>query len=459
MHHKDKKHHGKKKTVQTGVRTRIQAEEEFEVSEEQFIDNYERSFAQLTLEQRNEIITRIRAQIRTCGKLGLIKNEAEKEALVTRGLMPYTDPFTLTDGIVPSDSVQIHGQCVSRRSMVQYLGKVGDETSQPSLFDGLSVTAEDMILLDLDANDYRFFNERAPRRRRRLAVESFRPAVVISHDDDDNDDDDEHHSEGELLFMTEEMEEEFREYRTEVYDELQERTTVALIDPATTLEEFEDRMNTRFDLPIEFNRGFHDYVPEDANEYPDTVDFDAHRIDNLLESIVKEYHDSAAGRRFQRRMRRGLAGSIFINKIKYLLREWDFDGKPYFYERKEVDAVVVFALKHKDLQLLQEIEAFVTRMPIDLETPFQEIYTDQMLNVASRQIQNLLDSMRESAFATGAAAAPATSEIITPARSAALIEYGQFSRLVERIKNLQALELEQRRQRIAVPILQRTEEI
>jgi len=178
-------------TKRTGARKRAEAAAEFAMPVDEYRNAYREFFTSLMPEARLALQRQIIARIEACGNAGLIDDPAEYERLITEGLLPYTEPQELDDGIVPADVVKIHDRCVSRRALIAYLeGRAEVAGHLPPLFDGRPVTRDDMALLDLDANDYRFFNAYRPRTRRQDAVAYEPPAQDIDDDADDDDDDD-----------------------------------------------------------------------------------------------------------------------------------------------------------------------------------------------------------------------------------------------------------------------------
>lgn len=97
----------------------------------------------------------IEAIVQHCGPRGLVENPA---ALIARGLVPYIDPITLEEGLVPDDVIKLHGTCVSRFTAVRLALAAADETAPPRAPTDLEpLTRADMAALGLDADTFRFF--------------------------------------------------------------------------------------------------------------------------------------------------------------------------------------------------------------------------------------------------------------------------------------------------------------
>lgn len=175
-----------KQTKRTGVRSRAEAAAETASSDDEYIAAYRAFFTSLLPEARLALQRRIVERVEMCGNSGLVDNEDDYVRLINQGLMPYTDPVTLNDGIVPSDTIELHGQCISRRGVITYLETQAEQAGHvPRLFDGMPLTRADMLTLNLDANDYRFFNSRRAPTRAREPVAYQPPAHDINMNNND----------------------------------------------------------------------------------------------------------------------------------------------------------------------------------------------------------------------------------------------------------------------------------
>lgn len=119
--------------------------------------------ALMTANEKDEETERIEEFITTCRTANSIEDANERRQLIERGLIPIIDSFTLERGIAVEDVAVIHGKCVSRAALVEFLDRRRDEVLLPNIGTGYPLQEQDMINLGLDPMQYRFFNDTLPR--------------------------------------------------------------------------------------------------------------------------------------------------------------------------------------------------------------------------------------------------------------------------------------------------------
>lgn len=436
MHHHGGKKHSKKKTMRSGVRTRIQAAEEFAESVDNFYASYEAAWKELSPFQREEQRRRIQELIDVCGDEGKLDDPIEYEETVAKGLLPYIDPILLENGIVPSDAVVIHGRCVSRRAMIEQLDRVSDEVRVPNAFDGLRVTLIDMNILDLDPNDYRFFNSSLPRRRPRQEVEYIPPAQDIGDDDDDEmfedeeDEEDEEGEEGDEEFLTEAEEENLREFRVQEMEDIIDDFHFMMRNPALSYSEFEELLSGEAELSDHLHTANGDRYPVESEfRFPINVHYPESAFDELLTMIVEGFYDDENR---QPRRRSTFQQELFLEKIQYLLLEWKDpnNDQHYPFVYSEIMFVLPKAIKHKNIDLLRLLDSFVTLTPAAKIRENRQFYIVEpfrsQLALVETEIQNELDQLQRQANTTAG----------RQASMQAAFNYSEISSLVQRIQNL-----------------------
>lgn len=377
-----------KHTKRTGVRKRAEAAAEFAMPTDEYRNAYREFFMSLLPAARLALQRQIVARVAVCGNAGLIDDPAEYERLISEGLLPYTEPVALDDGIVPADAVQIHGRCVSRRSLIAYLEARAEVAGHaPPLFDGTPVTRQDMALLDLDADDYRFFNANRRRTRPQDAVAYEAPAQDINEDDDNDDDDD---FDDEVVTLRDnEAEIAYDRLRSELItlridmeiEDVDEQIEI-IIDPSTALREMITILVNTVWLPIELNdedaerllpefgvhsmpllegfespwEGFEEYVPLNLNVGTRQV---------VSEMIATYYLNDEQFVTPERH-------TLMLEKLRYILFTYTIGVTAgddevliaYQYYPYEICLAIQYALKWNDIAVLRLLDEWIHR-----ETP------------------------------------------------------------------------------------------
>lgn len=367
--------------MKSSARKRTEAHAEYAMDTDAYNAAYKVQWLAYTPEEREANIARIRTLMEVCGDNGLLASADEIETAIQNGLLPYQDPFTQDDGIVPNDAVFLHSRCVSRREMIRYLESAAEEVTLPRLFDGTTVTLDDMAILDLDASDYRFFNNSRSRTRQRTEVD-YIPAVGGS-DDEDVEDNDESDQEFIEEPMSPNREEDFRQYRIEVYDEGADEVRHRLTDPTVSVDDFIALLDDEIDVPTTWKvdeTSFRLYVPTHPERFPATIKFDVNNEFRLAEQIVTEFYSN-----HYTNSQRILNNREFYEKLEYLLLEWRNDNNEiYYFDRDEVDSMMLIAVKRRNVTLLELLDRFVTRMPLRRNTGNVIILQDYLDDFANR---------------------------------------------------------------------------
>lgn len=449
-------HHGKrgggkkkKKSVRSGVKTRIEARSLYEQDYDEYLAEYRAFIEQLVEPQRSLYLENIRARIEQCGPFGLIADETLRDELLAQGLLPYTEPNSLVDGIVPVDAVKLHDRCMSRRWVAQYAETHAEEFQAPRLADGLVITADDLERLDLLASDYRFINPLRPRTRPMPNVPFIAP-VGLGVDDDNEDN-------GIIAVMTPAMEAEFEELRQNQFESESEEIERYLTSPDTGIEDFAGYMSDyQIDMPFEITRinaaGVAvAYRPRNPAAYPDSVTFDVRNAilnasENhfgLADKMVTEHYSnyerlSSVAREFY------MAG--LLGKLEFLFLNWsDENGQPYYFDRSEVDEIMIKAAHYQNVELLRLLDRFVTRMP---RNPNPGRFTT-LQNRIDREESFILPEQRRRYAAIRAEIdrfrSIAATRLTDRQQMRANMIIGEMYNLVERIHNLENLEYERER--------------
>lgn len=93
----------------------------------------------------NEILVQ-KQLIELCGVEGLIPGiDSASEYIQKTGKLPYIDPFTTQQGIDVDDAISVHGRCVSKKALQQYLRENYHFNSEVFMFDGTRITERDLL--------------------------------------------------------------------------------------------------------------------------------------------------------------------------------------------------------------------------------------------------------------------------------------------------------------------------